>query len=384
MLQRSLLAIFTLCSFTATLAQTGKQGQAVFKDSLDGAFDFSDFLMELNGFVPVPYVITEPAVGGFGGALGLVFIRKQPPLIDTVRSNIKIIPTRPTVTGVAVAYTANDTWLVGAARSGTWRKFRARYRIIAAYVNLNLSFYRTPEGEEEHEYEFNIKTFPVSGYLMKQFKGTVWSAGLQYLFLSSKVKPKSGDFPDFIEDKEVNSDVSMPGVVVEFDNRDNIFTPDKGLKFNVNFGWSDDAFGSDYNYTNLNILAYGYYPFSKKIIGGLRYEMQQVFDDAPFYLLPYVDLRGIPVMRYQGNIFSVIEGEVRWDFVPRWSLVAFAGTGKAYDTWSDFDDTDYVSSGGAGVRYLLARKFKLRMGVDVARGPEQWAYYIVLGSAWRK
>ena len=112
--------------------------------------------------------------------------------------------------------------------------------------------------------------------------------------------------------------------------------------------------------------------------------MQQVFDEPPFYLLPYVDLRGIPVMRYQGNIFSVIEGEVRWDFEPRWSAVAFGGTGKAYDTWSDFNDTDYVSSGGAGLRYLMARKFKLRMGVDVARGPEQWAYYIVMGSAWRK
>ena len=86
MLQGSLLVIFTFYSLSAALAQMKKQGQGVFKDSLDGAFDFSNFLMEVNGFVPVPYIITEPAVGGFGGALGLVFIRKQPPMIDTVRS----------------------------------------------------------------------------------------------------------------------------------------------------------------------------------------------------------------------------------------------------------------------------------------------------------
>src|SRR5688572_18591103 len=102
MVQRSVVVILILCSFATAFAQTGKQGKTAFRDSLDGAFDFSDFLMQVNGFVPVPYIITEPAVGGFGGALALVFIRKQPPLIDTVQSSVKIIPTRPTVTGVAV------------------------------------------------------------------------------------------------------------------------------------------------------------------------------------------------------------------------------------------------------------------------------------------
>jgi hypothetical protein len=87
-------------------------------------------------------------------------------------------------------------------------------------------------------------------------------------------------------------------------------------------------------------------------------------------------------MRYQGDIVSVVEAEFRWDFKPRWSLVAFAGTSKAYDSWSEFSDSAYRTSGGTGFRYLMARKFKLRMGVDIARGPEDWAYYIVMGSSW--
>jgi hypothetical protein len=112
--------------------------------------------------------------------------------------------------------------------------------------------------------------------------------------------------------------------------------------------------------------------------------MQQVFDDPPFYLLPYIDLRGIPIMRYQGNVFSVVEAELRWDFTKRLSLVGFGGTGKAYDSWSSFSESPWRSTGGAGIRYLLARLFKLRVGFDVARGPEQWAYYFILGSAWMK
>ena len=64
--------------------------------------------------------------------------------------------------------------------------------------------------------------------------------------------------------------------------------------------------------------------------------------------------------------------------------MGFAGTGKAYDEWNEFSDADWHTSGGAGFRYLVARQFKIRMGMDLARGPEQWAYYIVFGSAWLK
>ena len=39
---------------------------------------------------------------------------------------------------------------------------------------------------------------------------------------------------------------------------------------------------------------------------------------------------------------------------------------------------------GAGFRYKIARLLGLQMGVDVARGPEDWAFYIVFGSAWLK
>jgi len=31
---------------------------------------------------------------------------------------------------------------------------------------------------------------------------------------------------------------------------------------------------------------------------------------------------------------------------------------------------------------LLARVFGLKMGMDIARGPEDWAVYVVIGSGW--
>jgi hypothetical protein len=41
-----------------------------------------------------------------------------------------------------------------------------------------------------------------------------------------------------------------------------------------------------------------------------------------------------------------------------------------------------VWNAGSGFRYLIARQLGLKMGIDVARGPENWAFYIVFGNTW--
>ena len=97
-----------------------------------------------------------------------------------------------------------------------------------------------------------------------------------------------------------------------------------------------------------------------------------------------MSMRGLPALRYQGNATLLTEGELRFDIVNRWSVVGFGGVGKAFNEWKEFDDADLVGTFGSGFRYLIARKFKLRVGIDVAKGPDTWAYYIVFGSNWLK
>jgi hypothetical protein len=64
-------------------------------------------------------------------------------------------------------------------------------------------------------------------------------------------------------------------------------------------------------------------------------------------------------------------------------VVGFAGVGKAYGRRQSWSDAKTVVSGGAGFRYLVARKLNLYAGLDFARGPEESAVYITAGSAWR-
>jgi len=357
----------------------GQKNKLSFFDSLDQKLDMSDILIDANGFIPVPIIVTEPALGGFGLGVAPVFITKRNPIVNREGKRIRI---PPDVTGGAALYTVNNSWAALAFRSGTWLKARSKYRVGAGYANINMKFYRTADDGHEFSTEFNMRTVPFIGSLLKRVGTSPWSAGIDYTLLNTRVSVDGDQLPDFVKDKEIKSTVSMPGITLEYDSRDNIFTPDKGLRSQLNIFFSDNAFGSDYDYQNLNAFAYGYFKLRHNVIAGLRYEMQQVFGDVPFYLEPYIDLRGVPVARYQADIFSVAEGEVRWDIVPRWSAVGFGGAGKSYDKWSEFSQADWVVSGGAGFRYLIARKFKLRTGIDLARGPEQWAYYIVFGSSW--
>jgi len=206
-----------------------------------------------------------------------------------------------------------------------------------------------------------------------------WAAGIDYLFFKSEINRVDDGF---IEPHEFSMQVSRIGFPVEFDNRDNVFTPDKGLKWNTSLGLAFEEIGSSNDFTSLFTSACYYLPLTPALISGFRAEYQQMWGDPPFYMLPFILMRGIPVMRYQGDITTVLETEWRWDFSQRFSAVGFLGTGKAILNGDSFGDADLLVSGGAGWRYLMARKLGLRMGIDVARGPEKWAYYIVFGNNW--
>ncbi|HWS60401.1 MAG TPA: BamA/TamA family outer membrane protein [Flavobacterium sp.] len=374
-------SIFFFIFFSLGFFLMHGQQKVSFKDSLDHKIDLSDWVISANGFIPVPIIITEPALGGFGGLLAAAFVKPQTPYLDTINGKLVKTRVKPTVYGAAGAYTVNDTWLVGAFGMGAIKKWRANYRVIAGYGDVNLNFYRDFPTIGERSFEFNIKTIPFSAHLIKQINKSSWYAGVDYLFLKTEITNPNFSFNT---QKEIESNISRLGLLIDYDKRDNIFTPNKGFWFNNLIGFSDEFIGSDYDYTLLNSALFAYFPISKNIISGYRVEYQQVFGDAPFYMLPYISMRGIPVMRYQGDVVALTETEWRWDFTTRYSLVAFGGLANAFSDQNDYQDTSWKVSGGMGARYLIARKLQLRMGVDVARGPEEWAYYIVFGTSWMR
>jgi hypothetical protein len=373
----ALINLFLILSFSTMM---GQKPYISVKDSLDGAFDLSDYIIYAHGFIVVPTLITEPALGGIGGAIVPIFLKKHAPVID---ENGKKRFIDPDITGAMGMYTGNKSWVAGAFRAGSFIKSKIMYRVGAGYGNVNMSFYENMPSGKDKEIDLNFQSFVFYTRVMKQFRNAKWSAGPQYFLLDSKINfPDLNNLPSFAKLQDINSTVSQLGAALQFDGRDNIFTPDKGIRLQSDFFWSDKALGSDYQAWRLNLSAIGYYPLTKKLIGGLRLEGEQAFGSPPFYLRPGINLRGIPAARYQGKASIVTEGELRWDLYRRWSLMGYGGLASAFNDWDKAFAKPVVYSYGTGFRYLLARKFKLRMGVDVAKGNEEWAYYVVFGSNW--
>jgi hypothetical protein len=163
---------------------------------------------------------------------------------------------------------------------------------------------------------------------------------------------------------------------------ESVFTPNKGLQANLELSWFAEALGGDFDYGVARIDFRYYWALGKTWVLGFRGDFDAIGDEAPFFALAWVKLRGVPAFRYLGNYVVTFEVEPRYKIDERWSVVAFAGAGRAATEISNLNDADKVYGIGGGFRYLLARKLGLGVGIDIARGPEDTVGYLTIGSAW--
>ena len=92
-------------------------------DPQDGMLDSSDYLASHAGFLPIPIIVTESAVGfGFGAAVAYFHPPKE--LDSAVHGH----DGPPSITVGFAARTDNDTNLYGGAHSGIWKDDNGRCR----------------------------------------------------------------------------------------------------------------------------------------------------------------------------------------------------------------------------------------------------------------
>ena len=347
-----------------------------FIDTLDQSPDISEFLRTRYGFAFIPILITEPAIG-YGAGGGLVFIHRDPSEIKEGKGIY------PSISGLGGFYTESKSWGVGAGHFGIWKEGAIRYRGGAGYVSANLNYYREPLLEQGvQQLGFNITAFGIIQELIFRINTSKFFAGMSYGFGRTKVRfDVPANLPE-ISAKDYETNIGGLGAVLYYDKRDNLFTPNKGIYAGVRYVYYDHFLGSDRKFQRLFTHFIGYLPLTKQLYAALRLDLQSSFEDAPFYMRPFISLRGVPAMRYQGKTTYLAETEFRWDFTYRWSLVGFTGYGRALPVNEKWLNKMTAYNFGFGFRYLLARLYGVRMGMDIARGPEDWAFYLQFGSSW--
>ncbi|MGH7304606.1 MAG: BamA/TamA family outer membrane protein, partial [Candidatus Rokuibacteriota bacterium] len=373
-----------LCASTATAQTTTEKPPTAtptpskFRSAEDGWFDVSGFLDEKYGFLPVVIPITEPAVG-YGAAGALAFLN-QP--LGEARAGFG----RPDITIVGGLGTENSSWGVLAGDVRHWLDDRLETQAGIAHLSANLDFHGIGQDRllDNHPLRYNLE--PTGGVLRAKYRlgeSRSW-VGLGYAFAATRVtfEAPAGTLglPDFRRDSKVGG--FTPSYT--YDSRDNIFTPLRGTFVESVLGVFDPALGGDDDFQRLQVIAMQFVPLLSTLYLGLRGDGTATFGDAPFYLKPFISLRGAPIMRYQGDQVAQIEAELRWQFWGRFSVLGFAGTGAAWNDFERLHNTLTIVTGGFGFRYEIARKYGIQMGLDLAFAPDNKAVYIQVGSAWAR
>jgi hypothetical protein len=342
----------------------------------DEGFDISDFLDQKYGFLPVAIPITEPALG-YGLAGGLAFVSS--PLGGAAAGF-----GRPDISFVGGFGTENGSsgFAVGDVRYWNDDRIQTLAGIVDASVNLDFHGIGASSPLAEDPLQYELET--LGGVLQAKFRigDSAFWAGLGYVYAATTVgfdaPPGTPNLPDFSR----RTDLGGLSPSLTWDTRDNVFTPTRGTFVEASVGLFAPALGADAEFQRPQLVAMQFVPLEERLFLGLRADFVASFGEVPFYLRPFVYMRGVPAMRYQGEEIAQVEAELRWQAWDRVSLLGFAGVGAAWSDLEDFEEVQSVPAGGFGLRYELARKYGLHAGIDLAFSEDEAVIYLQFGSAW--
>lgn len=265
---------------------------------------------------------------------------------------------------------------------------------VGGYGDVNLDYYGSGNVSLIDPVELKTRASGVFQTLQFRIDNSPWFVGVSQQYINGRITLNSlGDIdsilpPDYIDELKrlFTADVTTSGLGLnlEYDSRDNLFSPRQGYRYTFEQLWFRGSFGSDINYELFSLQGLNYWTLSEQWRLGFKIETDYARTDdlLPPFSTPSIGLRGIPVVRYQGNFVAATEVELTWQIDSRWSVIGFAGVGRAANSTSEFSDAPSRVAKGAGVRYQIARRYGFDMGLDIARGPEDTVFYITVGSAW--
>jgi hypothetical protein len=351
---------------------------AKFKDPEDGMFDASGWLLEnIVGFMPVPLIITEPAVDNGLGFAGMFFHKPTEGQMDPADKNNLVLPN---ISVIAAAYTGNGSWLIGGGHFHNWKDDHYRYNVTGGYADMNLDWFGNGNFPVPDDgVRFNVTGGMISNEFLIRIGNSRWFMGADWRYSVSAATFET-DLP--FDPPTFDNTLSGLGVVALYENLDFRLSPRKGFKSELQVTVNSDKIGSDFNYDEFSWKIRQYFEFGEKYSFSWRLDGATTSGDVPFYLEPFIQIEGIPALRYQGPTAATLEVRGGIDFHRRWTALAFVGGGRTGDSISDLSSATTRSAYGVGVRYLMAKVLGLRIGIDIARGPEGTYGYLIIGSAW--
>ena len=353
------------------LAENNQTKEVSYFDKQDGMLDLSEHLSQAYGFLPLPKLITEPAVG-YGLGLGLIYLHGK--LAGKRSASGRRVP--PSISGLVALGTQNGTKFGGAFHIGYWLDDDIRSVSFIGYGDVNVDIFTDRKALSANiKAPFTYQAIKFRILDLPLFLGT----GFAYGQVNSKLGDRASK-------EETTSALQL---IAEYDTRNNTLSPTKGYFLSAKANLFSKKIGSDNTFQRYMSKGLFYIPVTNRVNFNMSITMENMNgSEAPFYTYPFVMLRGMPAMKVQGENVLSNEVEVSWNFAHRYDAIVFGGLGKAFGSDQfgqgnvSFSEAKNHYTKGIGFRYLIARQLGLKVGVDIASSEDDAALYIQFGSAW--
>lgn len=326
-------------------------------------------------YILAPVPIVDPTIGNGLSLAGLVTYDAD----DGPDAEAK---TRRSTLAIAAAYTNTDSWMVGGGLKLYLDDDRYRAQLGAGYGNMNLRWFGTTSDSHfvDNPIDFRTRGVLVDGNVQTRVVENVY-LGVSGRYIGPTASTK---IPiDVLPELNAKFDLVGIGAVGEYDTRDNTWYPASGSIGTVNLLSYLEALGSDREFGSLEATFAHFRELAGSLVLAAEARIAVVGNNAPFFMLSTVNLRGFPTGQYMNRTATQIQGEMRWETWRRIGAVFFAGAGVASRRLDDWGDADHAHGYGAGLRYRLSEVDRMNIGLDVASGStDNFAVYFRIGEAF--
>jgi len=263
---------------------------------------------------------------------------------------------------------------------------KLRVKAGAAYADLRYLFYGV--GNDENRLGIGLDILQEMPLYVANAKWRVWRKlyiGLGYSggTVDTRVRLALPD-PNLVNPLG-KLDIGAWMIPLEYDSRDHEQFPREGWKIDGRAMFYRKSSGSDFNAETYKIAVNRYLPLGEENVLAVRAIARYTGGKAPFFLLSTfggkTDLRGYPSGRYRDQMMYSLQGEYRWQVNERWIFTGFVGVGEVAASFGDFG-SNYLPAAGLGARFVLSKKHRVGLALDIATGKDGTEVYFGVGEAF--
>jgi len=331
-----------------------------------------------GSLIPLPVIFYQPETGLGFGLTGINYYRASPGDTISPPSSLSLVGIYTTKNQLVLAvssdmYLAEDLWRISSSVS--YSKFPTKYWGIGN---------DTPDSAEE---DYTPRALTLKLWPQRKV-ATGWYVGLAANILDRSVSEATEDglidsgLAPGVDDEQA---IGLGGSLIR-DSRDNRVYPRRGSYHKLLVDLFADVWFGDNGFGVYTLDLRKYFPVARTHVLALQALGIATSGEPPFDLYPQLGgeslLRGYFQGRYRDRSLLALQGEYRLPLFWRFGAAGFVGVGQVAPDIGGFGLDRFWVAGGAGLRFLLAKREGLNIRADFAFGEGSSGFYLSIGEAF--